>query len=124
MSGGQTIVAGIPIPSTSPIFLGVVAVHVGLGLLCVVAGLLAMLSAKRRGNHSNFGTIYYWSLLAVALTAAGLASVRWPDDVHLLLLGVLSFASAHLGRAALRNRWSNWPYFHLSGMGASYISLL
>jgi hypothetical protein len=25
---------------------------------------------------------------------------------------------------ALRKRWSNWLYFHVSGMGASYILLL
>ncbi len=124
MSDGQTIVAGIPIPSTSPIFLGAVAVHVVLGLICVVTGLLAMLSAKRRGNHSNLGTIYHWCLLAVALTAAGLAFVRWTEDAHLFVLGLLSFGSAHLGRTALRKRWSNWPYFHVSGMGTSYILLL
>lgn len=124
MSDTQSIVAGIPIPSTSPIFLGAVAVHVALGLICVVTGLLAMLSVKRRGNHSNLGTIYHWCLLAVALTAAGLAFVRWAEDAHLFVLGVLSFGSAHLGRTALRKRWSNWPYFHVSGMGASYILLL
>ncbi len=119
-----TIVAGIPIPSASPVFLGGVAVHVAFGLICVVAGLAAMLSAKRRGNHSNFGTVYYWCLLAVALTAAGLAFVRWTEDAHLFVLGVLSFGSAHFGRTALRKRWPNWPYFHISGMGASYILLL
>ncbi len=124
MSDGKTIVAGIPIPSTSPVFLGVVAIHVAFGLICVVAGLAAMLSAKRRGNHSNFGTIYYWCLLAVALTATGIAFVRWTEDADLFMLGVLSFGSAHFGRMALRKRWSNWLYFHVSGMGASYILLL
>ncbi len=124
MSDSLTIVAGIPIPSTSPAFLAGVAVHMALGLACVVAGLAAMLSVKRRGNHSNLGTIYYWCLLAVALTAAGLALVRWAEDAHLFVLGVLSFASAQLGRMALRNRWPGWPYFHASGMGASYILLL
>ncbi len=58
----------------------------------------------------------------MALTAAGLAFVRWAEDAHLYVLGVLSFGSAHLGRMALRKRWSNWSYFHVSGMGASYIS--
>lgn len=124
MSEGHTIVLGVPIPSTSPVFLGGVAIHVALGLICVVAGLAAMLTAKRRGNHSYFGTIYYWCLLAVALTAAGLAFVRWTEDADLFVLGVLSFGSAHLGRTAARKRRSNWPYFHVSGMGASYILLL
>jgi hypothetical protein len=43
-----TVVAGIPIPSRSPIFLGLVGVHVLLGTTCVGTGLLAMLSNKGR----------------------------------------------------------------------------
>lgn len=54
-----TVVAGIPIPSTSPIFLTVVGLHVLVGLVCVVAGAIAMLSPKRSRRHPTFGTIYY-----------------------------------------------------------------
>jgi hypothetical protein len=59
----ETVVAGIPIPSTSPIFLTVVGLHVLGGLVCVVAGAIAMLSPKRSGRLPTFGTIYYWSLV-------------------------------------------------------------
>lgn len=55
----MTDVAGIRIPSTSPIFLAIVALHVLLGLACVVTGAVAMLSPKRQGRHPSFGTIYF-----------------------------------------------------------------
>lgn len=66
MTGGETtIVAGIEIPSTDPVFLAVVlGVHIPLGVACVAIGAIAMLSEKRRGRHSKFGTNYFWCLLA------------------------------------------------------------
>ena len=119
-----TVIAGIPIPSTSPLFLAVVAIHVLLGLGCTITGIVAMLSSKGRGRHSNFSTIYYWCLSAVFVTALSLSVARWTDDYHLAALGTLSFGAAYFGRQAIRNRWRNWPSLHLSGMGASYILLL
>src|SRR5215470_17755282 len=73
MPDGETIIAGIAIPSTSPLFLSVVGLHVLVGLGCTAAGIVAMLSTKGRGRHSNFGTIYYWCLIAVFVTATGLS---------------------------------------------------
>jgi hypothetical protein len=119
-----TVIAGIPIPSTSPIFLAVVGMHVLLGLSCTITGLVAMLSLKGRGRHSNFGTIYYWCLSGIFVTTLGLSAVRWAEDYHLAILGTLSFGVATFGRQAVRNRWRNWPTLHLSAMGASYILLL
>jgi hypothetical protein len=67
MTGGETtIVAGIEIPSTDPVFLAVIlGVHVPLGLACVVIGAIAMLSEKRRGRHSKFGTIYFRATIRI-----------------------------------------------------------
>lgn len=111
--------AGIPVPSTSPIFLAMVGGHALLGLICTIAGLIAMLSTKGRGRHSNFGTIYYWCLFGVFVTAIGLSVVRFAEDYHLAILGTLAFSAAFLGR-----RWRHWPSWHLLAMGASYILLL
>jgi hypothetical protein len=124
MDDGITIVAGIPIPSTSPAFLLTVAFHIALGLVCTIVGVVAMLSRKRRGRHSDFGKIYYWSLSMVFVTSSGLALVRFSEDYHLFILGALSFATASWGRTALRHRWSNWLQQHVIGMGSSYILLL
>ena len=93
-----TVVAGIPIPSTSPIFLAVVGLHVLIGLICVIAGAVAMLSPKRSGRHPTFGTIYYWGLVVVFVSATGLAIVRWAEDYHLFILGLLAFIAASVGR--------------------------
>ena len=119
-----TVVLGIPIPSTSPIFLTVVGLHVLVGLVCVIAGAIAMLSPKRSGRHPTFGTIYYWSLVAVFVSATGLSAVRWVENYHLFVLGLLAFSAASLGRAARRRRWPGWVRLHITGMGLSYILLL
>ncbi|HEY1474204.1 MAG TPA: hypothetical protein VGF53_08990 [Pseudolabrys sp.] len=124
MTDGVTTVAGLPIPSTSPIFLSIVGIHVLVGITCVIMGAVAMLSTKGRGRHSNFGTIYYWCLAVICASATTLSVIRWAEDYHLFILGGLSFASAYLGRRALRQRWQNWPRLHVIGMGASYILLL
>jgi hypothetical protein len=60
-----TDIAGIEIPSTNPIFLSVVAIHILLGL-CVVTGAVAMLSPKRAGRHPRYGTIYFWCLAGIS----------------------------------------------------------
>jgi hypothetical protein len=124
MIDGATNVAGIAIPSTDPVFLAVIGIHILLGLACTITGVVAMLSEKREGRHPRYGRIYYWCLTGVLLTATGLAAVRWAEDYHLFILGALSFAAAYLGRRARRQRWRNWVRLHITGMGASYVLLL
>jgi len=124
MADGITNIAGIDIPSTNPVFLTVVGIHILLGLACVITGAIAMLSQKRAGRHPRNGTIYFWCLGGVFLTASGLAAVRWTEDYHLFILGALSFASAYFGRQARRHRWRHWARLHITGMGASYVLLL
>jgi hypothetical protein len=119
-----TIIAGIVIPSTSPMFLAGIAVHVAVGVLCVATGAAAMLSKKGRGRHSAFGAAYYWGLAVVCGSAAVLAAVRWAEDHVLFGLAMASFAAASLGRAAIRGCWAQRVRWHIAGMGASYIVLL
>lgn len=121
---GVTAVAGIPIPSTAPVFLTIVGIHVLLGLACVVTGLVAMLSRKGRGRHSRFATIYFWCLSGVVATASALAFVRWSEDYPLFILGALSFTAACVGRRAIRQKWPSWAGLHVVGMGGSYILLV
>jgi predicted membrane protein DUF2306 len=124
MTGTPINVAGIEIPSDSPVFLAALGVHVLFGLSCVVAGVVAMLSRKRPGRHPRFGTIYYYCLSVVFASATVLSAMRWAEDYHLFILGILSFATASLGRMALRRRWRNQVRLHISCMGLSYILLL
>ena len=124
MSDGTTNLAVIEIPSTDPVFLTVVGVHIVLGLACVVTGAIAMLSRKSSDRHPRYGKIYFWCLAGIFVTAAGLAAVRWAEDYHLFILAALSFAAACLGRQARRRRWRHWVRLHIAGMGASYVLLL
>ena len=124
MANGATDIAGIVIPYTHPVFLAVVGVHILLGLTCVVTGAIAMLSEKRAGRHPRNGTIYFWCLAGVFLTATGLAAVRWAEDYHLFVLGVASLVAAWFGRQAKRRRWCHWARLHITGMGSSYVLLL
>ena len=117
-------VAGIEIPSDSPVFLAALCVHVLFGLSCVVAGVVAMLSRKRPGRHPRFGTIYYYCLSVVFASATILSAMRWAEDYHLFILGTLSFSTASLGRMALRRRRRNRIRLHISCMGLSYVLLL
>ena len=125
MTGDSTVVLGIEIPSTDPVFVGIiVGIHIPLGLACVVAGAVGMLSAKGQGRHSTAGKVYYWCLLALFASATALSIMRWAENYHLFILGALSFASAWLGRKAIRDRWRQWARLHVTGMGLSYVLML
>src|SRR5262249_44266675 len=119
-----TVILGIPIPRSDPVFLWIIAIHVLFGLTAVITGALAMFSDKGRGRHSNFGTIYFWCLVGVFVTMSIVSFMRWAEDYHLFILGVFSFVCACIGRRAIRRRWRQWPRIHLTGMGLSYIFML
>lgn len=124
MNVSVTIVGGVPIPSTDPAFLALIGVHVLLGLAATVAGIVAMFSPKRPGRHPGFGSVYFWCLCGVVVSASLLSAVRWSEDYRLFILGTLAFAAAWFGRLARRKRWGSWARLHITGMGVSYIFLL
>ena len=124
MEGEPIVIQGFEIPSDSPLFLSILSVHVLAGLVCVVAGIVAMLSKKQRGTHSRAGSVYYWVLWIVFGTSIMIAVFRWKEDYHLFILGCLSFLSAVAGKIALKRKWPKWSIIHISGMGVSYIFLL
>jgi hypothetical protein len=124
LAGNPIVISGLPLPSDSPFFLSVLAIHVPAGLLCVIAGMVAMLSRKQRGPIRWAGTIYYWGLAVVSVTMAALAISQWSADWDLFVLGVLSFLAATIGRMARRRQWPRWARLHVTGMAASYILML
>ena len=119
-----TVFAGIVIPSVSPVFLSIFALHVGVALIAVLCGLAAMLSQKQPGHRPRYGKLYFWSLLAVFSTASALSFMRWAENYLLFIIGAAAFASARIARTAIRAHWRNWPRIHLIGMGSSYVLLL
>ncbi|MEQ1864200.1 MAG: DUF2306 domain-containing protein [Micropepsaceae bacterium] len=124
MVEAKTTIAGIEIPSTDPLFLTIVTVHIALGILCVTTGAIAMLSSKVPGRHPRYGTLYFWTLTLVFATASLLSFMRWEANYHLFILGALAFAAALVGRESRRKLWPSWTGIHITGMGSSYILLL
>jgi hypothetical protein len=116
-------VTGIIVPCDSSLFLAMLAIHIPAGITAVIAGFVAMLSRKQHGRHPTFGTIYYWSLSVIFVTASAMIALR-PEFFHLFILGALSFGAASFGRMARRGRWQGWVRLHISGMGLSYILML
>ncbi len=117
----STTILGIPVPSTDPLFLALVAAHIGFGLCAVASGIAAMLIGKGRGRHSRTGKLYFWSLSGVALTMSALSYLRWAEDYPLFFLGLASIGVALLGRWAVRNGMLR---LHLTSMGMSYVVML
>jgi hypothetical protein len=78
MTGDSTVILGIEIPSTDPVFVGViVGIHIPLGLACVVAGAAAMLYEKRTG----MGLSYVMMLIAFYVDN-GKQLPLWKDLSH------------------------------------------
>jgi hypothetical protein len=75
-------------------------------------------------RSTSDGAAYYWLLLVVFISATIVSILRWDENYHLFILGLLAFAAASLGRTARRQRWSAWVKLHISGMAASYVLLL
>jgi hypothetical protein len=53
-----TRLVGAPVPLGVGVFL---VIHVAAGLVCVIAGAVALLSAKQRGRHPRAGEVYFWA---------------------------------------------------------------
>jgi len=121
MTDAGVVILGIPIPSSRPAFLAIVAAHVVVGLVGVISGAVAMLSPKQAGRHPAAGSVYYWSLVLVVASMSALAIDRWPMDNHLFALGLAALAAATIGRVGRRRRRLR---LHVVGMGLSYVLLL
>jgi carbon starvation protein CstA len=122
--GNSIDIAGIIIPDNSPLFLSFIGIHVAAALLCVISGIMAMVTNKANKRHPVYGTFYFQSLLIVFLTSILVSIIRWPLDNHLLVLGTFSFLLAFAGRLVQQSTWKNRVRWHLAGMSGSYIILL
>lgn len=120
----QTDLFGIAVPSTDPAFLCFVVLHIAMSLVAVISGLLAMLAAKTSVRHRRNGRIYFWSVSVSFGTTVILSLMRWPQNVHLLTIGIVTFFLAFLGRQLATLKQKDRMRMHTVCMGLSYVLLL
>ena len=76
MSGLAELVGGL-VPGAQHLsvpFTVLLLAHVPAGMTSVAAGAMAAVSKKRPGRHPRFGTIYFWALAVVFVSASGMAT--------------------------------------------------
>jgi hypothetical protein len=120
----QTDLFGIPVPSTDRVFLAIVIVHIAISLVAVGSGLLAMFAKKTSRRHKQNGSIYFWSIVFSFVTIVALSVMRWPHNIHLLTIGVLTFCITFTGRKLAKVKARGWTRYHTVCMGLSYVLLL
>ena len=70
-------------------------IHIATGMLALIAGAVAIFSKKGRKNHRFSGKIYFWSMVAVAITALILSFFK---EIHfLLMIAIFSFYMTYTG---------------------------
>ncbi len=115
---------GIQVPSTNKVFLTFVVIHILISLVAVISGFFAMLSDKSAKRHSTFGSIYFWSIVLSFTTVAILSFMRWWQNIHLFIIGILTITLTYIGYRVAKSRRRNWTRLHTICMGFSYILLL
>ena len=85
--------------------------HASAGLITLITGIIAMLSPKRLKIHRPAGSVFYYAMWYVVLSAFTLAFIK--DNVFLFLVGTLTFYTNISGIRALRyykgTAKSKWP---------------
>ncbi len=99
-------------------------IHIVTGFICLVFGVFAMSSRKKKGKHTLFGEIYHWSYVFVFITAIVMSILHWEESAYLFYIGVFSYALAFIGYVASKLRCKNWLGHHIGGMLGSYIGIV
>lgn len=105
-------------------FRAVLVFHIAVGTVGLVLGPIAMTALKGSRLHAWAGELYHWVMLAVCVSAAGLAWLDWERNWWFLPVAMGSYAFAFVGYVAAKRRWPGWLAAHVSGQGGSYIAML
>ncbi|MEH7254198.1 DUF2306 domain-containing protein [Neobacillus niacini] len=98
--------------------------HIVSGFICLISGVFAMASKKKRGKHTVAGEIYHGSYVIVFISAVVMSINHWEESAYLFYIAVFSYALALLGYLAVKIRWKNWIGNHIGGMLGSYIGIV
>jgi FtsH-binding integral membrane protein len=99
-------------------------IHIITGTVCLITGLIAMLSKKKRGKHTFSGELYHWAYVIVLITAVVMAIMYWEKNAHLFFIALFSYSFALMGYLAVKKKWKNWLASHIGGMLGSYIGIV
>lgn len=100
------------------------AIHILTGVICLISGIFAMSSKKKRGKHTIAGEIYHWSYVLVFITALVMSIIHWQKSQYLFYIALFSYGLALLGYLAVKRKWQNWLGAHIGGMLGSYIGIV
>lgn len=124
MTDGETILFGIPVPSENKVFLAVIVVHIVLGLICTISGIVAMLSDKTKKTHPVAGKTYFWAMTLLFISIIVASVMRWPFNIHLLIVGTLAYACVFTGRLIIKKYRYKKTRQHTVLMGFSFVLLM
>ena len=98
--------------------------HIAAGGTALLTGFIAILTAKGGKVHKRSGLVFFYAMLAVAITALIIAVVK--DIPFLLAISIFSFYLNYVGYRALKNRdakfkWYDWVVVALSLVAAVYM---
>ena len=108
---------------TLHIFQIILYIHIFAGTICLISGIGAMSSKKKRGKHTNWGEIYHGAYVVILVTSVTMAILNWETSAYLFYIGVFSYALAFMGYVSVKKKWGNWLTSHISGMLGSYIAI-
>ncbi|MBB5174052.1 DUF2306 domain-containing protein [Texcoconibacillus texcoconensis] len=99
-------------------------IHIVTGFICLISGVIAMSSRKKRGKHTLSGEIYHWSYVLVFITTIVMSIIQWEESAYLFYIGFFSYGLVLFGYLSSKIRWKNWLGSHIGGMLGSYIGIV
>jgi len=76
--------------------------HIATGFIALITGFLAIVSRKGGRLHNRSGSIFFWCMVTVSLTAVVLSALR--GNAFLLHIGLFALYQAHGGWRSIRNK--------------------
>lgn len=98
--------------------------HIAAGVVCILAGLLAVLVRNRKGLRTLSGKIYRGAYTVLFITTMALAIMQWENEAYLLFIGAFSYGIALFGYLGTKKRWHNWKVKQIGGMIGSYMGMI
>ncbi|MGM8212019.1 DUF2306 domain-containing protein [Virgibacillus sp. W0430] len=98
--------------------------HIISGTVCLIVGLIAAISKKKRGWHTSLGELYHGAYVVVFITAIVTSIMNWQDSAYLFFIALFSYGLALFGYLARKRRTHNWLPRHIGGMLGSYIGII